>query len=57
MSKPLDPEIKALRALNRTMESLSPQARRRCLEWFVNYWTGRSDIRIERPTAQAGSSS
>ena len=46
--KRLDPEIKALRAMNRAMESLPPEARRRCLQWFVNYWCGRTDIRIER---------
>ncbi len=46
--KRLDPEIKQLRAMNRAMESLPPEARRHCLEWFVNYWTGRSDITIVR---------
>ena len=49
MTKALDPEIKALRALNRAMEDLPVDARRRCLQWFVNYWTGRSDITIEEP--------
>jgi hypothetical protein len=46
--KKLDPEIKALRAMNHAMESLPPEARRRGLEWLVNYWCGRSDITIER---------
>ena len=44
--KKLDPEIKQLRAMNRAMEALPPDARRRALEWFVNAWTGRTDIRI-----------
>ncbi len=46
--KKLDPEIKALRALNRAMESVPPEARQRCMEWFVNAWTGRSDLRVPR---------
>jgi hypothetical protein len=35
MTKPLDPEIKALRAMDRAYDTLPENARQRCLEWFV----------------------
>ena len=50
MTKRLNPEIKALRALERAMQMMPADARQRGLEWFVSRWCGRSWIRLPRVT-------
>lgn len=49
--KKLDPELKQIRAMNRAMGALPPEARQRCLEWLVAYWTCRAVYRL--PTNRA----
>ena len=34
MTKPLDPEIKALRAMLRAIKPLDPRARKRAVDWL-----------------------
>ncbi len=48
MTKPLDPEIKALRALERAMRSVPAPARQRCLEWLVANQCGVASVRLPR---------
>jgi hypothetical protein len=44
MTKPLDPDIKALRAIVRALEPLDEQARMRILEWSVARYVAKGGI-------------
>lgn len=44
--KKLEPELKQIRAMNRAMGALEPEARQRCLEWLVAYWTTRPIVKL-----------
>lgn len=49
MTKPLDPDIKAMRAINRALSDLPDDAhRRRVIEWTVARGLGRSWISGKR---------
>jgi len=49
MSKKLDPDIKALRAINRALSELPDDAhRRRVMEWTVARGLGKSWISLSR---------
>lgn len=48
MTKKLDPEIKALRAMNRAYESVPEEARQRCLEWLVAARCNLRGVRLPR---------
>lgn len=42
MTKPLDPDLKAIRAINRALNDLDLDAQRRVLNWVIAY-------RLQRP--------
>ncbi len=44
MTRKLDPEIKALKAVNRALKPLDARTRRRLLTWRVNYDAKRTDV-------------
>lgn len=44
MTKPLDPEIKAIRRLDRAVRAVPEEARQRVLEWLVARECGRSQV-------------
>jgi hypothetical protein len=46
--KRLDPEIKALRAINRAMDALPDGSRQRALEWLVASRCGLPGIRLPK---------
>ena len=51
MTKRLDPEIKALRAINRALAPLSQAQTQRSLEWLIAQRTGRTWYSLPRLTA------
>jgi len=53
MSKPLDPEIKAMRALDRAMRPVPQEAKQRVLEWAVAYWCGVGAVRLPRIASES----
>jgi hypothetical protein len=56
MTKPLDPDIKALRAINRAFSELPEDRRQRVMEWVVARALSRSWISLPRVRWSAGSS-
>jgi len=46
--KKLDPEMKGLRAMVRGMDGIPPEARQRCLEWFVANYCGLPGVRLPK---------
>ena len=46
MTKPLDPEIKVMRAVHRALESVEPATQHRILEWDVARRAGLPAIRL-----------
>jgi hypothetical protein len=58
MTKPLDPDIKALRAIDRAMRELpDDDSRRRVLEWTVARGLGKRWITLPRIRWVAGGKS
>lgn len=51
MTKRLDPEIKALRAITRALAPLNQAQTQRSLEWVVAQRTGRTWFHLPRLTA------
>ena len=46
MTKPLDPEMKAMRAVERALRPLDERAERRVLEFFAAHHTRRPWVRL-----------
>lgn len=46
MTKRLDPEIKALRAIQRALDPLSPEQRKRSLEWVTAKHSGKTWVSL-----------
>jgi hypothetical protein len=46
MTKPLDPEIKAMKAVVRAMAPLDTAAEKRSLEWYVAHRAGEPWVRL-----------
>jgi hypothetical protein len=51
MTAPLDPEIKAMRAIVRAIESLDSSAQRRVILWLMAHEYGTTQDAIERRLA------
>jgi hypothetical protein len=54
MSKRLDPEIKAMRAVVRAMSPLDSAAEKRTLEWYVAHRANRTWVTLPNFRARAG---
>ncbi len=48
MTRPLDPDIKAMRAINRALSDLSDERCHRVMEWTVARALGKSWITLPR---------
>ncbi len=48
MTKPLDPELKALRAINRALNTLDLDQQRRALEWVLAFRLNYPGYRLPR---------
>ncbi len=46
MTKPLDPEIKVIRALERAMYQVPRGAEQRVAEWVVARWCGLGSVKL-----------
>jgi len=54
MTKPLDPELKAIRALNRAMDAVPKDAHQRVLEWLVASRCNLPGIQLPKVARESG---